>query len=190
MSNKLMKIMAIGYKRHGKDTFCEILRDKYGITFASSSETACHLFIFDKIKDVFGYKTHQECFEDRGNHRELWYNLICDYVKDDLSRLGKEIFANNDVYCGCRDDLEFNDMKANGLFDIAVWIDASDRKPPEDKVSMKLCIKDAGRVINNNGTLTDLEAEVDRFYEEVVAPFLKEKKRKETEFSIQMQISE
>lgn len=181
-----MKIMAIGFKRHGKDTFCEILRDKYGISFASSSETACDIFIFDKIKDEFGYKTKEQCFEDRGNHRDLWYDLICEYVKDDLSRLGKKIFDKNDTYCGCRDDREFNDMKSNKLFDVAVWIDAIDRKPPEEKSSMKLCKEDADRVINNNGTLEELEAEVDSFYNEVVAPFLKREKRREAEAEFSM----
>lgn len=171
-----MKIMVIGYKRHGKDTFCEILRDKYGISFAASSETACDLFIFDKIKDQFGYKTKLECFEDRGNHRQLWYDEICDYVKDDLSRLGKKIFEKNDAYCGCRDDKEFYDMEGNSLFDLSIWVDASDRKPPEDASSMKLSEEDAMITANNNGTLVDLEAEVDRVYHAYILPILKKEK--------------
>src|SRR5690606_3625161 len=114
-----------GYKRHGKDTACEYLRDRYGISFASSSETACNLFLFDQIKDQFGYKTKEECFEDRHNHRELWFNAIRDYNIPDMARLGRQIFAQNDVYCGIRNDEEFYALKERGLFDLAVWVDAS-----------------------------------------------------------------
>ena len=32
-----MKLMVMGYGRHGKDTVCEILKEKYGMTFKSSS---------------------------------------------------------------------------------------------------------------------------------------------------------
>lgn len=179
-----MKIMVIGFKRHGKDTFCEILRDKYGLSFASSSETACNLFIFDAIKDQFGYKTKKECFEDRGNHRKLWYDMICDYVKNDLSRLGKKIFKYNDVYCGCRDDKEFYDMQDNGHFDLSIWVDAKDRKPAEDKESMKLSEKDAMVIADNNGDLNQLEAEVDRIYHDFILPILKKERAKESEMTM------
>jgi hypothetical protein len=171
-----MKLMVIGYKRHGKDTFCEILRDKYGFSFASSSETACDLFIFDEMKDEFGYKTKLECFEDRGNHRQLWYDKICKYVEGDLTRLGRKIYERADVYCGCRDDKEFYAMKAENSFDLSIWVDAGDRKPPEDASSMKLSKSDAMITANNNGNLVELEAEVDRIYENYILPILRKER--------------
>lgn len=185
-----MKFMVIGYKRHGKDTFCEILRDKYGISFASSSETACDLFIFDKIKDRFGYATKQECFEDRDNHRQLWYDEICDYVKGDLTRLGRKIYERADAYCGCRDDKEFYAMEEQSLFDLSIWVDGSARKPPEDASSMKLSEKDAQIIADNNGDLVNLEKEVDRIYQDYILPILKKEKamqrKKEAEASFSM----
>lgn len=168
-----MKVMVMGYKRHGKDTFCELLRDKYGISFAASSEFACELFLFDKIKDELGYSTPEEAFEDRGNHRKRWYNEIKDFnVKNGLSALGTKIFEKNDIYCGIRDDEEFYSLKTDKAFDLAVWIDASDRLPPEDTESNKLNSSMADIVISNNGTLKELEHEVDKFYNRFFAPKL------------------
>lgn len=151
-----MKLIIFGYKRHGKDTACEYLRDAHGLTFASSSETACDLFLFDQLKSKYGYATKKECFEDRHNHRSEWFDAIRAFNDDDLTKLGRHIFAQNDVYCGIRNDEEFYALKQAGLFDLAVWIDAGERLPPEDASSMSLSIQDADLVIDNNGTLVDL----------------------------------
>lgn len=170
-----MKLMVIGYKEHGKDKFCEILREKFQITFASSSETANELFMFDLLKNEYGYATKEECFIDRrrdSDMRERWYLEICSFVKDDLARLGRHIFAHNDIYCGCRDKDEFLAMKKAGMIDLTVWIDASSRKPPESAKSMKLSMEDADIVIDNNGTLKELEERAIAFYEQHVKKYI------------------
>jgi hypothetical protein len=48
-------------------------------------------------------------------------------------------------------------MKNTGVFDYAVWVDRSDHLPQEDKSSMSLEIWMADYVIDNNGTLSDLQ---------------------------------
>lgn len=165
-----MKLMIFGDKRHGKDTACEYLRDKYGVTFASSSEFANKLFLFDKIKDEFGYKTPEECFEDRHNHRQLWYEEIKAFNTPDLANLGRKIFQYNSIYCGIRDNEEFAALKKENLFDVAIWIDASERKPPEGKESMKLSKDDADIIIDNNGSKKALYAQLDAIYEKYLNP--------------------
>ncbi len=156
-----MKMIIFGFKEHGKDTACEYLEEKYGISFSASSWHACKTFLFDQIKDRFGYQTHEECFEDRRNHRQLWYEAIRDYNREDRARMGREIFAANVIYCGIRDREEFEALKSEGAFDLAVWVDAGKRLPPEDSTSMNLTVRDSDRVIDNNGTLEDLYRELD-----------------------------
>jgi dephospho-CoA kinase len=48
-------------------------------------------------------------------------------------------------------------MHNTGVFDHCVWVDRSDHVPLEDRSSMNLEIWMADHVIDNNGTLEDLE---------------------------------
>ena len=152
-----LKLLVIGHGRHGKDTVCEILRDKYGYTFESSSQFCSKLFIYDQLKDKYGYSSEEQCYADRHNHRTEWYDAICDYNVPDAARLGREMFASYDIYCGLRNKKEFHAMKNAGVFDYAIWVDRSDHLPPESKNSMSLEQWMADYTIDNNGTLSDLK---------------------------------
>lgn len=159
------RLIVFGDGRHGKDTACEYLRDRFDLPFASSSWVACELFLFDQLKDEYGYRSKEECYEDRHNHRKLWYEAIRNFNDPDLCRLARHLFANYDVYCGIRHHEEFAAIRKEGLADIAVWIDASKRLPPESRESMSLTAKDADVVIDNNGTLEDLYRNLDNTFE-------------------------
>lgn len=98
-----MKLLIIGHKRHGKDTLAEIFRDNFGMTFNSSSNAAAEIFIYDALKNKYGYKSFKECFYDRMNKRAEWYDLICEYNVKDKARLAKDILKDNDCYVGMRD---------------------------------------------------------------------------------------
>ena len=152
-----LKLLVIGHGRHGKDTVCEILGDKYGYTFESSSKVCSKLFIYDQLKDKYGYDNEEQCYADRHNHRTEWYDAICDYNVPDAARLGREMFAAYDIYCGLRNKKEFHAMKNAGVFDYAIWVDRGDHLPPESKNSMSLEQWMADYTIDNNGTLADLE---------------------------------
>ena len=64
-----LKLLVIGHGRHGKDTVCEILRDRYGYTFESSSKFCSKLFIYNDLKNKYNYLNEEECYADRHNHR-------------------------------------------------------------------------------------------------------------------------
>ena len=160
--NKLPKLLILGHMRHGKDTFAELLRDNYGLTFQSSSQAAADIFIYDELKEKYGYETSEECFEDRVNHRPEWHQMICDYNKDDQARLAKGILKNNDCYVGMRDTDEIKECMRQGLFDLIIWVDASERKPSEPKNSFNIDKSIADIIIENNGTVEEFEEKVDR----------------------------
>jgi hypothetical protein len=82
----------------------------FGYNYKSSSLAASEIFIYDTLKDKYGYKTPEECFEDRVNHRAEWFDLICDYNKDDKARLAKEIMKSADIYVGMRSNEECERM--------------------------------------------------------------------------------
>ena len=158
----MKKLLVIGHGRHGKDTVCEILHNNYGYSFESSSQFCSKLFIYDMLKDKYGYANEEECYADRHNHRAEWYNAICDYNVPDAARLGREIFKAHDIYCGLRNKREFFAMQNTGVFDYAIWVDRSDHLPPESKDSMSLEQWMANFTIDNNGSLDDLKFNVDQ----------------------------
>lgn len=151
------RLLVIGHGRHGKDTVCDILKQDFNFSFDSSSSFCSKLFIYNRLKDKYNYKNEQECYDDRHNHREEWYNAICDYNHPDASRLGKAIFEKHDIYCGLRNKKEFFAMRNTGVFDYAIWVDRSDHLPLESKSSMSLEQWMADFTIDNNGSLEDLK---------------------------------
>jgi hypothetical protein len=151
------KLLIIGHGRHGKDTVCDILRDQFDFSFQSSSEFCARKFIYDDLRAQYHYSSYQECYADRHNRREQWYDLIHAYCSTDHAKLGREIFAEHDIYCGLRNKAEFHAMRNQAVFDYAIWVDRSDHLPVEEKSSMTLEIWMADYVLDNNSTLLALK---------------------------------
>lgn len=170
------KLLIMGYARHGKDTVSELLRDRYGLTFTSSSQFCAERVILPAVKALWNefnddqrgrnlpvpempnYATAEQCFADRGHYRAFWFDTIEDHNTPDKTRLGREIFQENSVYCGIRSAREFHALKNAGVFDVAIWVDATERGVPvEDKSSCTVEPWIADYVLDNNGTLEDLE---------------------------------
>lgn len=152
----MKKILIIGHARHGKDTAAEMLQQLYGYTFESSSVAAARIFLFDVLKEKYGYGSFIECFNDRVNRRAEWHDAICEYNKDDKARLAKDILAGSNMYVGMRSDVEVEECIKQGIFDhvIAVY---DPRKPEEDKCSFNIDIwKKADFVVPNSEGFTEL----------------------------------
>jgi len=160
---KDIKLLILGHCRHGKDSMAEILRDEFGMTFESSSQSASDIFLYDLLKEKYGYETSEECFEDRHNHRQEWYESICEYNKDDKARLAKGIMERTNCYVGMRDRDEIKECIKQELFDLIVWVDASDRLPEEPATSFNIDKGCADIIIENNGTYEEFYEKVLRF---------------------------
>lgn len=153
-----MKLFVLGHARQGKDTVGEMIQTKLGLSFVSSSWFACQKVIWPALKD--NYNSIEECFADRSNHRSKWYELICGYNMKDPARLSREIFNEYDMYVGLRNRKEL--IAARHLSNLVIWVDASERKPPEDTSSMTITRDMADVVVDNNGDLFDLEYRISR----------------------------
>jgi hypothetical protein len=121
---------------------------------------ASEIFIYDKLKDKYGYKTHEECFYDRVNHRAEWHDLICEYNENDKARLAKDILKDNECYVGMRSGDEIKECVRIGLFDLIIWVDASERLPMEGKESFNIDKSYADIIIDNNGTFNEFKERV------------------------------
>ena len=89
------------------------------------------------------------------NHRQEWYELICEYNKYDKARLAKGILERTDCYVGMRDYSEIEECLRQNLFDIVIWVDAPKRHPMEDPSSFNIDKSCADIVVENNDTLED-----------------------------------
>tara|TARA_R110000851_G_scaffold9194_1_gene34453 strand:- start:91 stop:642 length:552 start_codon:yes stop_codon:yes gene_type:complete len=163
-------LLVMGHGRHGKDTVCEILRDEFDYSFKSSSKFCSELFIFDKLKDKYGYDNEDECYADRHDHRAEWYDAICDYNVPDAARLGRDIFEKHGIYCGLRSKREFFAMKNTRVFDYSIWVDRSEHLPLEPKTSMSVEQWMSDFTIDNNGSIEDLKFNVRQFINAKTGP--------------------
>jgi dephospho-CoA kinase len=155
-----VKLLIVGPARWGKDSLAEILHEHFGLKFISSSQACADIFIYEHLKDKYDYKTPEECFNDRVNHRQEWYELICDFNKNDKARLAKEILRHNNTYVGMRDWAEIKECMSQKLFDLVIWVDASKRLPPEDSSSFNITPSDADIIVENNGTYEEFKEKV------------------------------
>lgn len=159
--SEALKLLVIGHARHGKDTVAELLRDRHGLTFQSSSffaaEQVCRPYMAER---GVVYRTFDECYADRVNHRAAWHDAIVEFNRADPALLAKEILKVANVYVGMRSHREY--LAARDLFDAVLWVDASQRMPPEPATSMNIPFDDDMIVIDNNADLHSLQREVDR----------------------------
>lgn len=159
------RLLVVGHARHGKDTVCEMLRDKYDFRFTSSSLFCAEHVVLPKFEGVPGraflYKDFQECFDDRINHRKFWYDAIAEFNRPDPTALAKAVLEEHDVYCGMRSSTELHACKNIGLFDHIIWVDASQRVGPEDRSSCTVEPWMADFVIDANGTVEEAATQVD-----------------------------
>lgn len=155
-----MKLLILGHARHGKDTVAQMLKEEFGLTHLASSEASSTIFIFDALKEKYRYSTFEECFEDRVNHREEWYNLICEFNKDDQSKLAKEIMKRANVYVGMRSQTELDACLEKRVFDCIIGV-LDPRKPEEDSGSMSInIIEHSDILIMNDQGLPELREKV------------------------------
>jgi len=153
MKSEKYKLLILGNKRHGKTFVANELCKITNLKFKDSSMAAAEIFIFDKLKEKYGYKDLNECFEDRVNHRSEWYDLICDYNKEDKARLAKDILKENDIYVGIRDKKEIDECKKQGLFDYIIGVyDPDKEEESSDSFNIDL-FREADLVIRTGGDI-------------------------------------
>lgn len=155
--------MILGEGRHGKDTVCEILRHEYGIQFVSSSEFCAEHVVYPALFE--DYSDWRECYDRRHERRDDWFRLIAEYNEKDPSRLAREIYEVADVYCGLRNRRELWAAQNSGVIDLTVWVDASDRVPPEPKTSCTVEPWMADRMLDNNGDIPYLKDRIAELFD-------------------------
>lgn len=155
-----MKLLILGYGRHGKDTVAKLIGENLNLTWTSSSYAALEHAIWPVIGHR--YDTKEQCFADRHNHRREWHELIKHYNTPDKARLAKDILNTSDIYVGMRCIEEF--FTSEPLFDLVIWVDASQRVPPEPEDSCTVTKDLAHIIINNNASCYRLKQTIHKVF--------------------------
>ena len=161
------KVLILGHGRHGKDTVADVL-EQYGLTGTSSSQfVAGYVRNYLEDRAIVYYPDPFKAWEDRHNFRAAWRSAIDEYNLGDPTRLTREILSCTDVYTGLRTRREYE--AAKDLFDVVVWVDASERLPLEPSTSMELeYCSETMRYLNNNGTVDELIEQIDYLVEDLL----------------------
>jgi len=162
------KLLVIGHMRHGKDTVAEMIEEITGMSFKSSSEMAAEIFIYDELKDKYGYSSFIECFEDRMNHRAEWHDLIKNYNYPDKAKLAKEILIHNDMYVGMRSQAEIDKCIEDSVFDMIIGVFDPD-KPLEPKDSFDIDLFTSSDIIIPTGDLEVVKKKVKKLCDYLLA---------------------
>lgn len=167
MSRDDLKVIVCGYSQHGKDTLCEHLRDRHGLAYESSSRVAC--------PDVYRLSATlraqfcgpEQAWQHRNDSKELqaiWHDAICEINKNDKTTMARKIFSEFPVYCGMREPGELQACRDQGICDLSIWVDASERKPPQHKSSCGITAGDCDAILQNNGEVREMIEKADRLF--------------------------
>lgn len=160
------RIAVCGYGRHGKESTSRILSELTGLCYTKSTSEAAAELVFSHTQESHGYETVQECWNDRHQHRSTWAKIIWDHNKPLGITLYADMVRNGiDILDGIRQADEIAACVEHGIVDLTVWVDASKRKPIEDASSCTLGPDDCQYIIDNNGTIEQLRANVIQFAE-------------------------
>lgn len=143
------KLLVLGKKSSGKDTFCNILKANYGYIFESSSKRIIQEF-FPLIQEVFEWESVEEAYENRDEMRPFLYQLIKGYNGRDNTRMARLILQDSDIYCGMRDSAEVEACLQAELFDLVIWVDAEKRLGDTEGVESCNVTKDLSDIIIEN----------------------------------------
>ena len=165
-----MKLMILGYARHGKDTVAEILARDFKMKFKSSSFFALERVMvpYFASKGIM-YPSPEACYADRVNHRQEWHEEIKRYNENDRARLARELYSEADVYVGIRCNMELAAIEAEKLFDYSIWVDRSGHQLAESTESCTVNPSMANYILDNKGTLDQLVTRTRNLYWDLVS---------------------
>ncbi len=151
-------VCVLGHGRHGKDETLKALERLTGLKNAGPTS----LYLAEHMGQKLGLST-EEAYARRHESPEMrneWYEEANRLRDGDPSFLARKALAVGPLTGGLRDDKEVAGCRAEGLFDLIIWV-RNPRKPEDDK-TVKFGPDVADFILLNDGTVQDLEDKVAR----------------------------
>lgn len=147
-----MRLAIVGPGQSGKTTAARWLADHTPLRYVESTSAAAAKVVCSHPLMRDRYRSLEECYADRRNHRQQWRDIILEHNQPDGLRLYREMAAENDILDGIRDARELQACRDAGLVDAVIWIE---RDAPVD-VSLGFGPEAADYVVDNDGTFQEL----------------------------------
>ena len=154
-----MNIMILGHKYHGKTAVAQIMKNRFNILFEDTT-----LSLLDITKDyvvkaessgqMSWAKFLGQYYNNKDSVRHIMVEALADYNKINPARFINEQYTKSDIYAGCRSQEEYNAAKP--VIDFTLWV--RDNRKEENDPTMKIQYEPHMIVIDNSGTLLQLEA--------------------------------
>jgi len=132
-----------GHGRSGKDLAAKWLSGTYGVRYVGSVSHAVSPLIAESLG-----MSREEAFESRHDDRMYWFEWCNALRRDDPALLVKLTLAENDMVAGIRGDVELHACKAQGVIDLAIWVD---NPRVEKDPTVEFSVDDCDLVIRNSG---------------------------------------
>lgn len=150
-----IKILVCGHAQHGKDTFASLLAEELNLKYSPVTQ----IFIkdhFEEINNAIGgvYTSAKWLYKYRSLHRDVLFDMISIYNKEDAGRFVKEVLSVADFYVGLRAKREYEATKH--LFDYKFWA-YNRHKPVESSRSNELVSDEEFVMVDNSGDLLELK---------------------------------
>ncbi len=154
-----MKLAICGSGGCGKDTVCDWLAKHTNLRYTGSTSWYAASDVFDHMQTLgIEYPSIVECYNDRGQHRQIWADVINQINNVDRTKLYKLCLEEEDILNGIRNRDQLVACKADNLVDLIVWIDRSVKHDPTMGYGSELC----DIVIPNKHGVPDLIARLSR----------------------------
>jgi gluconate kinase len=143
-----MRIVVIGHAQSGKDTVAKILSKKYGLKYVNNSKIFAEKIIMPLMK----YSCVEECYADRVNNRQFWFDTLNGLLDNDIDSLSKLVFDKYDIRCGVRSIKEIARLKEHRLS--VIWVERSNN--PKKDSTCGVSEEHANIRLINHGSYDDL----------------------------------
>jgi hypothetical protein len=155
-----MRLAIIAPGNSGKNEASLFLRDEYGLRYReSTSEFAAHFVRPALARIGIHYPSDRACWLDRRNHRQFWCDEIERFHRHDKARMYRQMSETHDIIDGLRKRSDLDACRAEGIVELALWIDRPDCIDPTCEITPADC----DVVIRNHGTLEEFKAELRRW---------------------------
>jgi hypothetical protein len=98
-----------------------------------------------------------EAYARRHEDRQLWYEYLNEFRRDDPSKLIQLVLQTSDIVCGVRDREEMFAARREGLVDLLVWVHRP-QAPLDTTVTYSR--SDCDIVIDNDGTIPQFHTRI------------------------------
>jgi hypothetical protein len=143
------RLLVVGHGRAGKDTALEHLALITGLKNAGTTS----LYLAKYVAEALGVPK-ELAYAERHQNREIWKRIGDEIRQDDPTKLIREALAVGPLTGGVRDIAEVAAARAEGLFDLIVWVQ-NDRVPPDPTVTFTE--RECDVVIQNNWGLCEFK---------------------------------